>query len=89
MEKITSLNYGQIILYGYLCTSMESRLPAFQPLSQTTLSEIIDLIIELTDEDNYTYHTECPDVQIMMNPEKSFEIFCDFWDENEEYFVSL
>jgi hypothetical protein len=88
MENITSLNYGQIILYGYLCTSIEGRTGT--DLSISTLSKIIDLVIELTYMEHYNNEaTECPDIQIMTNPEKSFEIFCDFWEENQNYFVSL
>jgi hypothetical protein len=88
MKNITNLNYGQIVLYGFLCTSIESQ--SGHELSMTTLSEIIDLILELTDLENYDNDPlQCPDVQIMTNPEKSFEIFCDFYDENENYFVSL
>jgi hypothetical protein len=88
MENITSLNYGQIILYGYLCTSIEGSKGT--DLSLSTLSKIIDLVLELTDEEHYNDEpTECPDVQIMTNPEKSFDIFCDFWEENQNYFVSL
>jgi hypothetical protein len=88
MEKITSLNYGQMILFGYICTSMEGR--TGNELSLSTLNQIIDLVLELTDEEHYNDEpTECPDVQIMTNPQKSFEIFCDFWDENQNYFVSL
>lgn len=88
MENITKLNYGQIVLYGYLCTSIESQ--AGYELSLSTLSEIVDLILDLTNLENYNNEPlNCPDVQIMTNPQKSFEIFCDFYDENENYFVSL
>ena len=88
MENITSLNYGQIILYGYLCTSIEGSTGTDLPIS--TLSKIIDLVLELTNVEHYNGEPmECPDVQIMTNPEKSFEIFCDFWEENQNYFVSL
>jgi len=88
MEKLTSLNYGQIILYGYLCISIEGSTGT--ELSTSTLSKIIELVIELTDLEHYNDEpTECPDVQIMTNPEKSFDIFCDFWEENQNYFISL
>lgn len=88
MENLTSLNYGQIILYGYLCTSIEGRKGS--ELSLSTLSQIIDLVLELTDLDNYDNDPlQCPDVQIMTKPQNSFDIFCEFWDENENYFLSL
>jgi hypothetical protein len=88
MKNITSLNYGQIIIYGFLCTSLEGQ--AGQRLSKSILDEILDLTIELTHLSNYNNNpSECPDVQIMTNPQKSFDIFCDFYDENENYFVSL
>lgn len=88
MEKITSLNYGQIILYGYLSTSIEGSKGTELPVS--ILSKIIDLVIELTDQEHYNNDPlQCPDVQIMTNPQKSFDIFCDFWDENQNYFVTL
>jgi hypothetical protein len=87
MIKLTKLNYGQIILYGYICTSLEGQRNTELPMS--ILMEIIDLVIELTDEDNYEDISDCPDFQIMTNPQDSFNIFCDFWDENENYFVSL
>jgi hypothetical protein len=87
MNNLTELNYGQIILYGYICTSLEGRLESELPLS--TLSEIIEAVIELTDVDLYENIEDCPDHQIMVNPSESFNIFCDFWDENENYFLSL
>jgi hypothetical protein len=86
MENITSFNYGQVILYAYLCTSIEGR--TGKSLSASTLSKIINLVIELTDEEHYNDEpTECPDVQIMTNPENSFKIFCDWYDENETLIV--
>jgi len=88
MEKLTTLNYGQMILFGYICTSLSGRTNSELPLS--TLTEIIDLILEITNMDNYNSDPmECPDVQIMTNPQNSYEIFCEFFDENENYFVSL
>lgn len=88
MEKLATLNYGQMILFGYICTSLSGRTNSELPLS--TLTEIIDLIIELTDMEHYEGDPhQCPDVQIMTNPQKSYEIFCEFFDENEDYFVSL
>ena len=86
MNPIIDLNYGQHLLYSYLCISIHGRRNKDITLEEST--ELIELVIDLTREELYEgEHT--PDVQIMIQPDKSFEIFCDFWDENETYFVEF
>ena len=86
METITKLNYGQHMLFSYLCISIAGRTDTV--LTSEVLQELINQVIELTHEEHYDYKIEdCPDFKIMTNPENSYDIFCDFWDENEVYFV--
>ena len=84
MERLSILNYGQHLLFSYLCISLTGQ--GFE-LTRGQLSNLIDLIIELTDSKNYDSVEQCPDYMIMVRPENSFNIFCDFWDENRIYFV--
>lgn len=84
METILTLNSGQHILFGYLLTSIEGRINGDLSLDSTI--QLAELVIELTDQDKYLSPLGCPDVQIMVNPQNSFEIFCDWYDENETYF---
>lgn len=86
MENLLTLNYGQHILYSFLCISIEGRKGS--DLTLEDHQEIISQVIELTDVEHYDGE-DTPDVQIMIQPEKAFEIFCDFWDENEIYFAEL
>ena len=75
--------FGFVILYGFTATSLEGQ-QGF-PLTDEQLVEIHNLLEELIDPINYDNDVEqCPDVQIMVNPSQAFEIFCDFYDENEE-----
>ena len=86
MNPIIDLNYGQHLLYSYLCISIHGRRNSDITLEES--AEIISQVIELTHPDHYDGE-DTPDVKIMIQPEKSFEIFCDFWDENETYFADL
>jgi hypothetical protein len=74
--------YGQYILFGFLSTSLEGQLD--KPLSQMQLHDIMNLVVELTSVDLYGSPDECPDVRIMVEPQNAFNIFCDWYDENEE-----
>jgi hypothetical protein len=88
METIAKLNYGQHMLFSYLCISTSGRIDAV--LTTEQLESIIESVLELTDEKYYDYKIEdCPDYLIMTNPQESYNIFCDWYDENEEYFVTL
>lgn len=85
-QKILSLNYGQIILYGYLTNSIYAQ-RGFD-LTLEDISKIIDIIVETTNPEFYEDDVfECPDTEIMMYPQKSFQIFCDWYDENETLIV--
>ena len=49
--------------------------------------EIAKLVNELTCLEYYNDDPQqCPDVQIMTNPEKAFTIFVEWIEENETYF---
>ena len=87
METITRMNYGQHMLFSYLCISIEGRTEI--TITNQALQELIDLVIELTNEEHYDSIEECPDHMIMVNPQDSYKIFCDFWDENEGYFYRI
>jgi len=84
-ETITSLNYGQHILFGFISTSIHA-----QRGESLTVEELVDIaiIVEyLTDLELYNYiETDCPDIQIMMNPAEAFNIFCEWYEENKNYF---
>jgi hypothetical protein len=85
MTTILKMNYGQHMLFSYLCISISGRTKTV--LTHEVLNELINQVIELTDQEHYDSIEECPDHMIMVNPENSYEIFCDFWDENEVYFA--
>lgn len=87
MNQIFSLNFGQHILYGYICTAIQGEREA--DLTFPELENLLIQVIEITHHSNYEGIEECPDVEIMMYPENSYKIFCDFWDENQEYFLSI
>ena len=76
-------SFGFVILYGFLSTSLEGYKGT--PLTDEELIDIHDLLDELIDPVNYGDDVrQCPDVQVMVNPSQAFEIFCDFYDENQE-----
>jgi len=87
MNQTLSLNFGQHILYGYICTAIQGEQE--MELTFPNLENIITQVIEITHHSNYERVEECPDVQIMIHPENSYKIFCDFWDENQEYFLAV
>jgi hypothetical protein len=86
METILKMNYGQHMLFSYLCISIAA-MKEESVLTYEVLDELIKQVIELTDVEHYDSIEECPDHMIMVNPQDSYGIFCDFWDENEVYFV--
>jgi hypothetical protein len=86
METITRMNYGQHLLFSYLCISIEGRTE--KDLKPSQLEDLINDVIELTSEDNQDTIYDCADYQVMVNPEDSYKIFCEFWDENQTYWLS-
>lgn len=84
---LLSLNAGQHMLFSYLCISIQG-IRGYS-LDQEDLVEILNQVIELTKLEYYEDITDCPDYQMMVNPDHSYEIFCDFWEENETYFSEL
>lgn len=79
-------NFGFVILFGFTATSLEGQKKS--PLTDEELEIIHSTIEELLHPMNYNDDIlQCPDTQIMVNPERAFEIFCDFYDENETYIV--
>jgi hypothetical protein len=88
MKNLAKLNYGQHMLFSYLCISTSGRIDT--QITKEQLDRIIESVLELTDEKHYDNKFEdCPDYLIMVNPQESYQIFCDWYDENEEYFVTL
>lgn len=87
ITNLMKFNYGQHMLFSYLCISIEGRKGS--ELDKDDLNGIIKLIRELTKIEHYGTIEDCPDYLIMVQPEKSYEIFCDFWDENQTYFEEL
>lgn len=80
-----NMNYGQHILYGYLCSSIHGQRK--NELTMNELSEIESLVIELTSLELYDGKPlDTPDVQTMIRPQDSFDIFCEWYDENQTYF---
>jgi hypothetical protein len=77
------LNYGEHILFGLTMTSLTGRSNRNYTVDETL--EIADLVHDLCGHDFYETE-ECPDFQIMINPEDTYTIFCEWFDENETYF---
>ena len=87
-DTITSLNYGQHILFGFLSTSMQSQKGS--ELTPFELSHIASLVEELTSLEYYEGEAvDAPDVQIMISPQDAFKIFCEWYDENVTYFQEI
>ena len=81
-------SFGFVILYGFTATSLEGQ-QGF-PLTDEQLIKIHDLLEDLIDPIYYDNDVQqCPDVQIMVDPSQAFEIFCDFYDENEQLIQSI
>lgn len=79
------LNYGQHILFGFTMTSLTARSHRDYTVDETI--EIAELVNELTCLEYYNDDPQqCPDVRIMTHPQDAFQIFCDWYDENETYF---
>lgn len=79
------LTYGQHVLFGFTMTSLTARSNRNYTVDETI--EIAELVYELTDLNHYNDDPlQCPDIQIMTNPEKSFTIFEHWIEENETYF---
>lgn len=85
METILKMNYGQHMLFSYSCIALEGE--SGRPLTIDQLHDLSDNIMGLTDESNYGSIDECPDVMIMTQPQDSYGIFCDFWEENKNYLL--
>jgi hypothetical protein len=80
--------YGFVILFGFTATSLEGQKDS--PLTDEQLGKIHNLLEELIDPVHYDNDVkECPDVQIMVNPSEAFQIFCDFYDENQQLIESI
>jgi hypothetical protein len=81
-------SFGFVILYGFTATSLEGQKGS--QLTEEQLVKIHNLLEELIDPVNYDNDVQqCPDVQIMVNPSEAFDIFCEFYDENEQVIQSI
>lgn len=85
METLLTLNSGQHILFGFLMTSLYARSGRDSYTIEETL-EIAGLVKELTALELYDNVFETPDVLLMSVPEQAYEIFDEWYDENENYF---
>jgi hypothetical protein len=88
MENNLSLNSGQYVLYGFLLTSIQGQRDSSYNnlLTVDDTIKLVKLVIELTGDEFYVDTIDCPDVRIMIHPQDAFQIFCDWYDENETYF---
>ena len=80
-----SMNYGQHVLFGFLSASIHGQ-RGFE-LTLDELRELAVLVIDLTSVEYYEgENLDAPDVQIMIRPQDAFNIFSEWYDENEVYF---
>lgn len=84
MKTILTLNSGQHTLFGFLMTSLQVRSGRTYTIEETI--EISELVKELTSTEYYDNVFDTPDVQAMNHPEIAYEIFQEWFDENETYF---
>jgi hypothetical protein len=84
METILTLNSGQHILFGFLMTSLQGRSGRTYTIQETI--QIAGLVKELTSIELYDNVCDTPDVQVMTKPEQTYQIFDEWFDENENYF---
>jgi len=84
MKTILTLNSGQHILFGFLMTSLQGRSGRTYTIEETI--EIAGLVKELTSIELYECDLDCPDVQVMTKPEQAYQIFEEWFNENEIYF---
>lgn len=84
METILTLNSGQHTLFGFLMTSLQGRSGRTYTIDQTI--EIAQLVKELTSIEYYDIVFGTPDVRVMTVPHKAYQIFEEWFDENETYF---
>jgi hypothetical protein len=76
-EKILSMTFGQHILYGMTCSTLQEAVD-YNPSVQDSI-KMIDLIIRLDSPENH--NTELtPSEAIQEYPDKVVEIFSDFYD---------
>jgi hypothetical protein len=82
------MNYGQKILFDFMCISLEGR-----QNSELTNDQLVVLIEGIEEYTHLAYYNDeieqCPDYLIMVAPQNAYQLFCDFFDENEEYFLSI
>ncbi len=82
------MNYGQKILFDFMCISLSGRKNSELDLFE--LRELEELIVSSTNPKFYDNKIEeCPDHMIMVNPSQSFEIFSEYWDENLELIETI
>lgn len=82
---LLTMNYGQHVLFGFLTTSLHGNREYELMLDE--LSELAALVIDLTSAEYYEgENLDAPDVQIMIRPQDAFDIFSEWYDENETYF---
>lgn len=78
------MNYGQKILFDFMCLSISGRKQS--DLTLFELEALQEVVEDLTHPGYYNDDDEsCPDYLIMVNPRNAFEIFCEFWEENQNY----
>jgi hypothetical protein len=75
-----SLTDGQHVLFGMVCSKLRNDV-LNRNLSSNQIYNLCEVIIQFDDP---SYHTDCdftPSESIQEFPERSFEIFSDFWEE--------
>lgn len=83
MDNIFTLNSGQHILFGFLLTSLQGQANRNFNVEETI--KVAELVVELTNVKLYIHSDYCPDVMIMIDPENAYDIFYDWYEENESY----
>ena len=85
-ETILSMTNGQHILYGMICSHLTEDFN-YDPTIEDSI-KMIELVKELDSPENYDSELT-PSEGMEEHPEKVYEIFWDFYEENEEYILDL
>jgi hypothetical protein len=84
MSYIQTLTNGQHILFGMVLSKLTNELNSV--VANKKLEDLAGLIQELDKPDNYDTDLT-PSEAVEEHLDKAYDIFCDFWEENQSYFV--
>jgi hypothetical protein len=85
-EKLLSMTNGQHILYGMICSHLTQDFN-YDPTIEDSI-KMIELVQELDSPEKHDTELT-PSEGMQEYPEKVYEIFWDFYQENEGYILDL